>query len=184
MSTTENIIGGKALDDLLQTLPAKVEKNIMRGALRSGANVILEEARRNAPVGPVSGTAKKKGAKPGDLLRSLRVSTRSRKGAVSASVKVGGSNKKTGATVFYAHMLEYGTRPHLIKAKPGSAMNVNGREVKYVNHPGISPRPFMRPAADNKFSESVEAVQAYVRKRLTKEGIEVPEQTPPDEAEQ
>lgn len=165
MSTTENIIGGKALDDLLQTLPAKIEKNIMRTALRAGAVVFRDEARRNVPKDS------------GDLAASIRVTTRTRKGQVTASAKAG------NRMVYYAHMVEYGTRPHTILAKPGSALNVNGREVKKVNHPGAKPKPFMRPAADASFAAAVAAVQAKIRQRLTKAGIEVPEQTPPDEAE-
>lgn len=162
----ENINGGAALDDLLRTLPVKVETNIMRSALRAGARVYLDQVKQE--LSAIS--------KTGALLASARITTRKgRDGKISASVKVG--NRQA----FYAQMVEFGTRPHVIKAKPGSAMNVNGSEVKTVNHPGIRPRPFMRPAAEAKFTEAVAAVQAQVRKRLTKEGLAVPESTPPDE---
>lgn len=162
----ENIVGGKELADLLAKLPAKVEANIMRSALRAGAKVYLDQVKQNIPVAS------------GILRDSARITTRKTKeGKISASVKVG--NRQA----FYAHMVEFGTRPHIIKAKPGSALNVNGAEVKSVNHPGIAPRPYMRPAADAKFGAAVAAVTAQIRKRLTKAGLSVPVATPPDEAE-
>lgn len=161
----ENILGGAALDALLRTLPVKLETNIMRGALRAGAKVFLDEVKQNIPV------------REGVLRASARISTKKGKdGRVSASVKVG------SAKAFYANMVEFGTRPHVILARPGGSMNVNGTEVRSVEHPGIAPHPFMRPAADAKFTAAVAAVQAKVRDRLAKAGIDVPDPVPPDEA--
>jgi len=161
-----NITGGRELDQLLQTLPAKLETNIMRGALRAGANVYLVEVRRNlAAISKTDG-----------LLGASRVTTRKGKdGNVTASVKVGRGQ------VYYAHMVEFGTRPHAITAK---AMTINGNVVRSVAHPGAKPKPFMRPAAEAKFAEAVAAVQARIRKRLTKEGLSAPEPTPAGEAEE
>ena len=163
----ENITGGAALDALLQTLPQKVETNIMRSALRAGAKVYLDQVKQNLSV--IS--------KTGALLASARITTRKGKdGQVSASVKVG--NRQA----FYAQMVEFGTRAHVIVAPPGGAMNVNGTLVKNVDHPGTEKKPFMRPAADENFSQAVAAVQTQIRKRLTKEGLNVPAAVPPDEA--
>lgn len=160
----QNIIGGRELDELLQTLPAKIEKNIMRSALRAGANVLRDRAKELAPKDD------------GYLQQSIRVVTRARGGQVSASVKAGNS------IAFYAHMVEYGTRPHTIKAKRAQALFFNGKAVKDVAHPGARPKPFMRPAADAGLAASVAAVQQKVRERLTKAGIEVPEQADSDNA--
>lgn len=157
-----NIAGGRELDELLQTLPAKLETNIMRSALRAGARVYLDQVKQNIPV------------KLGDLRKSARITTRKdRSGQISASVKVG--NRQA----FYAQMVEFGTRAHSITAR---AMVVNGAVVRSVDHPGARPHPFMRPAADEKFNEAVSAVQMQIRKRLTKEGLNTAPQTPPDEA--
>ncbi|MBK7493596.1 MAG: HK97 gp10 family phage protein [Nitrosomonas sp.] len=108
----------KGLDELqsfLDQLPAKVEANIMRAALRAGAKPILAAAKANVPVGEPS----RKGAElykhySGALRDSIRVSARidRREGKVTASIKAGGKVGKTGANVFYAHMVEFGTRPH------------------------------------------------------------------------
>lgn len=158
----QNIIGGRELDQLLQTLPTKVETNIMRSALRAGARVYLDQVKQNIPV------------RLGDLRDSARITTRKgRDGQISASVKVG--NRQA----FYAQMVEFGTRPHAITAK---AMVVNGQVVRSVDHPGARPHPFMRPAADEKFNAAIAAVQAQIRKRLTKEGLNAAPSLPPDEA--
>lgn len=163
----ENITGGAALDALLASLPVKLETNVMRGALRAGARVYLNEVKQNIPEAS------------GDLRKSARITTRKgRDGQVSASVKVG--NRQA----FYAHMVEFGTRAHTIAPK-AKAMQIGGQFVAgAVEHPGTRPHPFMRPAADAKFTEAVAAVQAQIRKRLTKEGLSVPEPTPAGEAEE
>ncbi len=50
-----------------------------------------------------------------------------------------------GRDVFWAiNVLEYGAKPHLIKAKPGKKLRMlNGTYVSQVNHPGIKAAKFM-----------------------------------------
>lgn len=187
MSVDERfVLGGAALDALLGTLPVNIEKNIMRGALRAGAKVFLAVVKQNIPVD--------KGA----LRASARVTTRVRKGEVTASVKVGDKN------VYYAQMVEFGTRAHLVKVQDAER-GVNrrtGKALSYrtinrnvlrigntfvgptVEHPGSRPRPFMRQAAEAGFEAAVNAVQEHVRKRLAKEGLTTPEPVPPGEGEE
>jgi HK97 gp10 family phage protein len=150
-----NIKGGKEIFELLQTLPAKLEQNIMRGALRAGAKVILEEAKRNVPVSS------------GDLRDSLRVSTNSKKGRVTASVKAG--NKK----VYYTRFIEMGVAAHTITSKTGY-LSFLGNAYKSVEHPGIQPKPFLRPAFDTKQKEAIEAIGLHIGKRLNKQGLNNP----------
>lgn len=152
----ETIRGGRELAQFLMQLPAKVEKNIMRSALRAGAGVFREEIKEQIPV--VSG----------DLRRSVRVSTRSKGGTVTAYVRIG--NKKA----WYAQMVEFGTRPHKITPERAKALRVAGYIVSDVDHPGATARPVVRPAFDSKSGEAIAAVAAQVRRRLTNEGINVP----------
>jgi len=163
----ENITGGAALDALLQSLPAKMEQNVMRSALRAGAAVYLREVKQNIPV------------EHGPLRQSARITTKkNRDGSVSASVKVGNSR------AFYAHMVEFGTRPHVIAPRAGS-LQIGGQFVAgAVQHPGARPHPFMRPAADAQFSAAVAAVQKKVRDRLRAQGLDVPDPPLPGEDEQ
>lgn len=51
------------------------------------------------------------------------------------------------AKAWYASLVEFGTNPHVIKAKrPGGLLNVNGRMVERVSHPGSVATPFFFPA--------------------------------------
>jgi len=152
----ESIIGGRELDAFLQALPVKVEKNILRSALRAGANEFKKPAQARVPVDE------------GDLRRSIRVTTRTKKGTVYAAVKIGGRRAP------HAHLVEFGTAAHKIRAKKGSALVVNGNAVREVDHPGAKAHPFARPAFDAGATPAVAAVGAKIRERLTKENINVP----------
>ena len=182
MADDQTIIGGRELNDFLQQLPVKVERNIMRGALRAGANVYKRLVQARVPV--VHGV----------LRKSVRVSTRSKRGTVTASVKIGGS------MAYYAHMVEFGTKPHLIKVQESersinyrltrkrgrltyASMRTVNRNVLQignrfvgptVKHPGAQPQQFARPSFDEGVNPVLEEVKNYIRGRLTKEGINVP----------
>lgn len=175
--------GGAELAKALQELPVKIERNIMRSALRAGAKVVLDEAKRNI------------NDRSGDLSRSLRVSTRSRRGEVTATLKAGDRE------AYYAHMVEFGTAAHFIsvsdEAKPSrltrrgiknygigtinkmvnaGSLVIGGNFVgASVSHPGAKPNPFMRPAIDEKQGEAIVAVGEQIRKRLTKQGLNTPD---------
>lgn len=155
-TSDENIRGGAQLAQFLATLPAKVEQNIMRSALRAGANVIRNEARILVPVDQ------------GALRASIKTSAKARRGMVTAAVKAGGKLAP------HAHLVEYGTRPHKIEPKDAAALSVAGSAYQTIDHPGAKPSPFMRPAQDSKTTAAIEAVSAQIGKRLTKEGINVP----------
>lgn len=173
--TDVRVTGLSELQQFLDQLPSKMEANIIRGALRAGAKPILNAARQNVPVGPPS----EKGARvyklyEGALRDSIRVSGRidKRNGRIVARIVAGGKTKKTGANVFYAHFIEYGTRPHSL------AKNGKGD----INHPGITPKPFMRPALDTNASAAVVAAGEYIKKRLaTKNGLDTSDITIEDE---
>lgn len=57
---------------------------------------------------------------------------------------------------WYSHFVEYGTMPHDMKPKTQKAMSffvgnengVNHVFAKFVKHPGMKKKPFLRPAAD------------------------------------
>ncbi len=143
------------LNKFLQQLPAKMEQNVMRGALRAGANVVMAEAKANVPVDS------------GQLRDGLKVSTSSRRGRVTAKVKA------TGKHAFIAPWLEYGTAAHKITAKKGKGLFFGGLFVKGVQHPGSRPKPFMRPALDGRAQDAVVAAAQYMKRRLaTKNGLD------------
>jgi HK97 gp10 family phage protein len=166
--------GGRELQAALNSLPVKIEKNIMRAALRAGAKVIAEEAKALVPVSPPnSENARLYGGYTGALKDSIRVDTRARRGKVTASVKAGGKRKR-GTDVFYAHFVEFGTAAHTIKGKNGRRLFFNGTFTPAVNHPGARAKPFMRPALDTKADDAIRAVGNKIKERLTKQGINTP----------
>lgn len=146
-----HVSGLSELDRLLKELPAKIEGNIMRGAVRAGAKVMEARAKELVPVDD------------GDLRDSIKVSTKSKRGRVSATVRAG--SKKA----FYAHMVEFGTARHFIKPRKRKSLFFAGLAREVVDHPGASPKPFMRPALDSGQAEAVNAAADYIRKRLAKE---------------
>lgn len=131
-------------------LPQRLRTNILRGAMRAAVAVIRKAARANAPVG-----------RTGNLRRSIRVSTRSfRDGTVRGEVKAG------GRLAWYANIVEGGARPHEISVNERLALNLGGRLVKKVQHPGFQGRRFMERAAQDSERPAAEAFERYVQQRV------------------
>ena len=173
------VTGLAELKKALEGLPAKIEGNVMRGALRAGANVFRDAARRAAPEDS------------GALRKSIRVASRRqrrRTGWVNIDVKAG--NKEA----WYANQIEFGTasfytgsgksvgKPYVIRAKDEDGAEVKlsrkRRSLRFGNtfasqvmHPGIKPNPFMRQTFDSPANQAaaIEATAAYIRRRLPKE---------------
>lgn len=152
----EAITGGRELDEMLRTLSVKVEKNILRSALRAGGVEFRKEAKAIVAV------------EDGDLARSIRVTTRTRKGTIYVSVKAGGKRAP------HWHFVEFGTRPHRIMSQGEGGLRIGGSYVGAVDHPGARPFPFMRPTFDSKAQAALIAIAKQIRKRLTIEGLNVP----------
>lgn len=185
-STEQTVKGLKELNAFLEQLPPKLQKNIMGGALRRGARVILLVAR--GLIHNVSG----------ELAKSLRVSVKNIRGRVTARIIAGGPKADIENRPIW---VEYGTRAHLIRVRMedrptyykrvglftqrltrvsvstiNRAIKIGGRFVgKAVKHPGSRPRPFMRPALDSSSTSAVRAVGEYIKQRLTKEGLNASE---------
>ena len=149
------------LQKMLDELPAKIEANVVRGGLRAGAKELQDEAKRLCPLGGSDGPLRK-GESPGDLRDSVRISMRSRRGRVTATIKAG--NKKA----FYAHMVDFGTARHLIKPKNRKSLFFAGLAKELIDHPGAKKKPFMRPAIDGKAETAIETMAEYIRNRIPK----------------
>ena len=154
------ITGGKEIMDVLAKFPVEMESKIMRGMVSASGREIAKEAKRLAPI------------ETGDLRRSIRVSSRSPKnGEVTASIKAGGK-RKGNPNVYYAHMIEFGTKAHVIKPNKNrgkKAITFDGGVFADANHPGVTPRPFMRTAMDTQIQNALDASIKYARKRIAKE---------------
>jgi HK97 gp10 family phage protein len=176
-ATTIKVTGLSNLQALLDTLPPKLELNVMRGALRAGGKLIMQEAVANVPVGPTSsGNADKYGGYAGALRDSIHLGTKISRPYVMARVVVGGKTK-TGADVWYAHIIEFtGAVPHTISAKGNAALSIGGLLFQSVHHPGMKAHPFLRPALDSQGQAAVIASAEYMKTRLAKkEGLDTAE---------
>lgn len=168
--------GGAEIARALEEFGANIERNMMRGALRDGAQVIQNDAKARVPQDT------------GALRESIRVRT-GRKGAKVYAYVVAGSSttKKTvkksstrpsGIKVeysnpWYAHLVEYGVKRHVIIAgggtKAGKALAAGARILgEKVDHPGTTAKPFMRPALDTKAQSAIDIIADYLRKRIAK----------------
>lgn len=143
------------LQKFLDQLPAKMEANVMRGALRAGMKEVQPVAQQN--IHNVSGL----------LAKGLKIKTSSRRGVVKASLVT------TGKHAFIAKWVEFGTAAHTIAAKAGGSLFFRGLFAKLAHHPGAKPKPFMRPALDQQSQAAVVAAAEYMKKRLaSKHGLD------------
>ena len=164
------IKGLAELDKLLKDLPVKIERNVIRGALRAGQKQMLDAARANLD--------RNGSVKTGELRKSIRVrfQRKSEKYGWVRSYLIAGNKK-----AWYAHFLEFGTasfyagkgtskkQPYEIKPKNKKSLFFAGIARKQITHPGITPRPFMRPAFDATHQQSIDSMAEYIRNRLPKE---------------
>ena len=170
------INGLAELQAALDQLPVQIERNIVRGALRASGKVMQAAAKSRAPqAAPSQVNAKQYGGRFGLLADSIKINgARLKKGRLVAGVSAGGA-VKGGGDAYYAGWVEFGTKPHIIKARRGGRLALGGR--KSVRHPGARKKPFMRPALNAAAQAAVLAFGNYVKGRLTKQGINSPDLT-------
>lgn len=194
---TRSVLGNKfvvGVSDIVkaaQEAGTKVTKQAVRNALREGAVVIRDEARRRVSVRTgalkksiVAETRGVKGSQDakGRPTRHVAVVTIQRKAfevndkgrAVKAKLlKRGEVAKNITGKVYprnYAHLVEFGTAPHAL----GGGSTVRDRktgaagEQKGAKHPGSRPKAFMRPAYDTKRAEAEKAIAARLRVEIAK----------------
>lgn len=172
------------LQKFMGTLPKKIERNVMIGGMRAGAKAFKTIAKLKVPVGEPSKEGKRLyGHYRGALRDSIRVSAKVTFGQIIARVIAGGRNKKTGADVFYAHLVEFGTKRHKIKGVKGASLRIGGTWIgKSVIHEGAQRKRFMRPAFDTGSRAAIRETAKKIRQRLlTKHGINTRPVTVPDE---
>lgn len=92
------VTGIDEIDRRLKDLEPKLQRKVIRQAMREGMKLVRDEAKRNAPV------------RTGMLRRAIKVrgATKPRRGVVQVEVRVGEGDFK-GKT-FYAAFVEYGSK--------------------------------------------------------------------------
>lgn len=177
MATFE-VEGGAELERALRRLPGQLHKKIMRGAIGQAGREIEQRVERYAPR-----------RRRGSLKNAFSVSTRLLGGLRSATAT---AKVKAHKDIYWAHMVEFGTRRHIISVKnrPGrmtrrgyrefSTRTINrrvkdgtmviGRDLvgPMVVHPGARARPFARTALVRGTGAALKRMADYIRKRLAK----------------
>lgn len=154
MADTRSVKGLAELDKFLAEFPVKFQRNVMRGAMRAGAKPMQVEIKATVPV------------KTGLYRDGIKISTSSKGGVVMAKIKA------TGKHAFLGPWFEYGAAAHKIVASKDKSLIFGGMFAKAVMHPGIAPKPAWRAALGTQATVSVLAVGEYMKKRLTKAGLE------------
>lgn len=161
--------GRAAVSRYMAQLPEQIVAGLLRGAGRTAANVIAEEARDRSISTEVASAVKVKVKRDGFR--------------VVAKIQVKGKG------AYIAPWLEYGTAPHFISVdasqrrgmsvgrindlakEEGSSHSlvIGGKFVgATVFHPGARPHPFLRPALDAKGADAVKAAQSYINSQISK----------------
>jgi len=150
MAKNLSFVGIEELSQVLDGLAGdkKLSNKVVRGILNKAAKPIIEKAKELAPAGD------------GDLKKSIGAIPGRGRGK-GEQVYVG--PRRGGRFKGYAgHLVEYGTAPHIIKAKAaGGLLHLRGNVfVEEVHHPGAAAKPFMRPAFDSKKDEAIGIIKA------------------------
>lgn len=150
------VTGMKELMRDMKKLPFKIRKNILTGAVRASAKVILDEAKRNAPVHEHI------------LINALKVvkhrATKKEPNLVYYSVVP--SSKE-----FHKLQAAHGIKRVWHTSKSGKKYSTwyNYGGLVELGSSKMSAHPYLRPAFESKGEESINVVKAYMRKRLPKE---------------
>ncbi len=139
--------GLDALEVALRQMPNATAGAVLERAALKGGDVIATEARRRAPrhTGAL--------ADRGINVRLARIKE-------GVRVTIG-----TTRTFFYAIIIEFGSKAHVVKARGARGKRVLADKVagiffgREVQIPALPPRPFLRPALDTKAEEAVEALR-------------------------
>lgn len=155
------VSGVEEVERNLLEFPVKVELKVIRGGLRTMANVVKKAI---APMVPVGKSIAHKGA-TSDLAGTLKVKSKKKGKTVDYRVTIG--DKSRG--VFYAHMVLGGTKPHLIRARPhGALVLAGGLIMKKVQHPGSRANPFMERGINASKDAAIKAGFAYYDEQVKK----------------
>ena len=125
---------------ILRELPDEI-KNDVRKVVKNSAFNIERNAKSSASV------------KTGHLKRSIST----KMGDMEATIHT--------STLKYAPMVEFGTRPHIIRAKNKKALYWKGAShpVKQVSHPGSKAKPYLIPAFEKEKDQFLEKLKEVIR---------------------
>ena len=189
--------GLKELDAALAEFKKATARSVAQRALIKAAQPMVDEAKRLAPDDPVTrrsniaesisvsarsvagndafAQAMRAGLGKAGAVDAKREALRARAGEGTFVVYVGPARKRGLRGTKIAHLLEFGVGPHVIKPRRLNAskrlsLNVGGDWVRpgVVNHPGLRPHPFMRPAFEGTKGEVITLIASELRVEISK----------------
>jgi len=143
---TQAVITGETeLMNRLNAMADHLKKDITKDALMAGAEVVKREMSAKAL---------------GSIAQVVEIEFTASPGIPKAKI---GPDKDH----WYAVFQELGAVPHTIKIKAKQVLS-DGREVfgREIRHPGVTKKPFIRPALDEHETEVKTAMMAVIRQRL------------------
>ena len=166
MATTTQIMGLKQLTDNLKKIGKLAEGNAAIAMARTGANVFKKAAKEKVPQekGSIEGI---KYSVKSNLKESIIVKQISRGPHIVYATTIRPGKKG----VRYAHLVEFGTRPHPEprkgkKSKGPMFISQTGKSYWSVMHPGAKKKPFMTPAFENNSSKALTKMAEVYNKIL------------------
>lgn len=144
----------------MRELKASKVRKVLRSAMRKGASVVNKASKATAPV------------RTGSLKRSLGVKVKAYPSGVIIGVvepRKGNPKKppKRGTNVknidprFYAHLVEFGTKPHSVQKGASVRKKIGTGKM----HPGARPKPFLFPG----FNQNKERIVGIFGEEIDKE---------------
>lgn len=152
--------GLAALNRRLAAIP-KAARQAAQASVIKQAHAIADLARNAAPVDD------------GDLKESIVVTAGgestppySQPGGRTVVPELGATITAGNGKVRYAHLVEFGAKSHVIRAKNAPAMGKDGRFGTKVDHPGTAAQPFFWPAVRMMRKRTASAVKRAISKAV------------------
>lgn len=182
MANLRHIKGLDEFQRALEQLPKNIGRNVLRGAVNAGASVLRKEAEHLAPVyegddprveqGRIKANIYQKHISElsNDLLQTYYVGVRAGKSRGKYKMTVNG--KTVYLDAFYWWWVEFGhfyVPPGIESGKGSNAKNKAHRAAAHAVGIWIEPRSFIRPAFAIAKNDAIDAMVAYMAKRIPKE---------------
>jgi len=151
LNTVTLRVDDRELMAALKMLESKLGRKTLTKAARRGAYLWQEEAKKIVT------------REFGTLHNEIKI--KQRVNAKEIIVSVG-----TGKKAAHAHLVELGTAPHPValpgQGKKGAKKQKHKPHKMVHNHPGSTPKPFLRPAFDRKKDAALLKVKQMLRKYI------------------
>lgn len=163
--------GMDQLGKTLSAFTADIQQNALEKMLKAGAQPIADEMASQAPREHDIGPRRHDDVHIGD---SIVIKVEHNPNGSDAEVYVGPSKRVS----WKANWIEFGAHAHAIVTRMTRAMRKAGDKGKkvlaspsqifgtHVQHPGVNPKPFIRPALDVAAPAAIEAMKKSLAKSI------------------